>query len=108
MNSEAIPVVIQILDKDYTVACSAEEKDGLLESAKMLNQRMLEVRDSGKVMGAERMAVMTALNVIHEVFVNEQQSARAAAEANATLRALEDKLANAIARRAPITETKNS
>ncbi len=104
MSGQAVPVVIQILDKDYTVACPPEEKEGLLESAQLLNDRMREVRDSGKVMGAERMAVMTALNVIHEFTRDRIERERVFAETSATIRAIEGKLANAVPRRAPITQ----
>ena len=104
MSAEAVPVVIQILDKDYTVACPPEEREGLLESAELLNQRMREVRDSGKVMGAERMAVMTALNVIHEFTRERLERERAVCETDAALRALEDKVANAMPRRASAVE----
>lgn len=104
MSAEAVPVVIQILDKDYTVACPPEEKEGLLESAELLNQRMREVRDSGKVMGAERMAVMTALNVIHEFTRERLERDRVLSETDAAIRAIEGKLENAVTRRAPIVE----
>ena len=104
MSSEALPVVIQILDKDYTVACPPEEKEGLLESAELLNQRMREVRDSGKVMGAERMAVMTALNIIHEFTRERLERDRVLSDTDAAIRALEGKLANAVPRRASISE----
>lgn len=104
MSSEAVPVIIQVLDKDYTVACPPEEKEGLLESAELLNRRMREVRDSGKVMGAERMAVMTALNVIHEFTRERIERDRAMVETDAAIRTLEGKLENAIPRRAPTVE----
>ena len=64
--SEPQPVSVEILDKEYLVSCTEEEKASLLESARLLNERMRQVRDSGKVLGVERMAVITALNVIHE------------------------------------------
>ena len=99
MSSEPMPVVIQILDKEYTVACPPEERDGLLESARMLNQRMRQVRDSGKVMGAERMAVITALNVIHEYGRERRERDRVISETDAAIRALEGKLAGALPRR---------
>ena len=104
MSSEAVPVVIQILDKEYTVACPPDEREGLLESARMLNERMREVRDSGKVMGAERMAVITALNVIHEFGRERQDRERAISETDAAIRALEGKLANVLPRREPTAE----
>ncbi len=60
-------VTVRILDKDYQVACPPEEKTALLESADYLNQRMKEIRDSGKVVGLDRMAVMVALNMAAEL-----------------------------------------
>ena len=104
MSSEPVPVVIQVLDKEYTVACPPEERDGLLESARLLNQRMREVRDSGKVMGAERMAVITALNVIHEFNRERRERERVIAETGAAVRALESKLAGELPRRAQAAE----
>lgn len=99
MSAEPVPVVIQVLDKEYTIACPPDEREGLLESARLLNQRMREVRDSGKVMGAERMAVITALNVIHEFTRERRERERVLAETDAAIRALEDKLAGALPRR---------
>ena len=104
MSDEAIPVVIQILDKEYTVACAPEEKEGLLESARTLNARMREVRDSGKVMGAERMAVITALNVIHEFRREQGVTDQVISETDAAIRALESKLAAVLPRRQPVSE----
>jgi len=104
LSSEAVPVVIQILDKEYTIACPPEERDGLLESALLLNQRMREVRDSGKVMGAERMAVITALNVIHEFGREREERDKVISETDAAIRALEGKLAGALPRREPTAE----
>lgn len=60
-------VAVRILDKEYHVACPEEERAALLASAEMLNRRMKEIRDSGKVVGLDRMAVMVALNLSHEL-----------------------------------------
>jgi len=62
--SEAIDVVI--MGKEYRIACSEEERDALLESVALLDQRMRGIRDAGKVIGVERIAVMAALNITHE------------------------------------------
>ena len=62
--SEAIDVVI--MGKEYRIACSDEERDALLESVALLDQRMRGIRDAGKVIGIERIAVMAALNIAHE------------------------------------------
>lgn len=60
-------VTVRILEKEYHVACPAEEKADLLASADMLNSKMREIRDSGKVVGLDRVAVMAALNLANEL-----------------------------------------
>jgi cell division protein ZapA len=64
---ELTRVNVRILDKDYPVACPARERDDLLESAAYLNTRMREIRDSGKVVGSDRIAVIAALNMANEL-----------------------------------------
>ncbi len=58
---------IRLLDKEYTVACPPEERDGLIESARLLDEKMREIRTGGKVLGSERIVVMAALNIIFEL-----------------------------------------
>jgi len=60
-------VSIRILEKEYQVACPASERTELLDSAELLNAKMREIRDSGKVVGLDRIAVMAALNMANEV-----------------------------------------
>jgi cell division protein ZapA len=60
-------VTIRILEKEYHVACPAEEKASLVASAELLNAKMREIRDSGKVVGLDRVAVMAALNLANEL-----------------------------------------
>ena len=60
-------VTIRILEKEYQVACPAEEKADLMASAELLNKKMREIRDSGKVVGMDRVAVMAALNMANEL-----------------------------------------
>lgn len=66
-NSSRRPVRISILGKEYHIVCPKDERDGLLEAARQLEDKMDEIRDSGRVFGAERIAVMAALNVTHEL-----------------------------------------
>jgi cell division protein ZapA len=61
------PLSVRILEKEYIVACAPEERTDLLDSAEFLNGRMREIRDSGKIVGLDRIAVMAALNLAHEV-----------------------------------------
>ena len=65
--SQPHTVTVRILDKDYQVACPAEQEAELLVSAKYLDKQMRTIRDSGKVIGLERIAVMAALNISHEL-----------------------------------------
>ena len=60
-------VSVRILEKEYQVACPANERMDLLDSAELLNAKMREIRDSGKVVGLDRIAVMAALNMANEL-----------------------------------------
>ncbi len=64
--SQQVAVTIRILDREFQIGCPPSEKAALLASAKYLNQQMQEVRDSG-VMGAERIAILAALNISREL-----------------------------------------
>ena len=104
MSEEIVPVSIEILEKEYTIACPASERDGLVESAKMLSERLSQVRDGGKVLSTERMVIITALNLIHEFnerqrkAVREQQAQGEIHRAiESDIRRLREKLGNAIA-----------
>jgi cell division protein ZapA len=60
-------VSVKILEKEYQISCPADERKSLLDSAEMLNAKMREIRDSGKVVGLDRIAVMAALNMASEL-----------------------------------------
>lgn len=64
--SQNVAVTVRILDKDIKVGCPPEEKAALLESAKHLNDQMEKVRDAG-VMGADKIAIMAALNITRDL-----------------------------------------
>lgn len=66
MNRSATTVSVRILDKEYQVACQPEEVDELTASARYLDSQMRIIRESGKVLGLDRMAVMAGLNIAHE------------------------------------------
>ena len=67
MSDAFARVSVRILDKEYQVSCPLQERAALLDSAELLNGKMREIRDSGKVVGLDRIAVMAALNLAHEV-----------------------------------------
>jgi len=66
-EKEPAHVTVRILEKEYFVSCPQEERADLLDSAEYLNKKMREIRDSGKVVGADRIAVMAALNMANEL-----------------------------------------
>lgn len=68
-------VTVRILEKEYHVACPANEKSALLASAELLNSKMREIRDTGKVVGLDRVAVMAALNLANELLETRGQDA---------------------------------
>ena len=64
--SESKSLQITIMGRDFRVACANDEEARLLEAVDLLNKKMLEIRDGGKVIGLERIAIMAALNIAHE------------------------------------------
>jgi cell division protein ZapA len=67
MTDRMVRVSVRILEKEYQVACLPEERSELLDSAEYLNGKMREIRDGGNVVGLDRIAVMAALNIAHEL-----------------------------------------
>jgi cell division protein ZapA len=64
---KAITLDITILGREFKVACKEDEREELSEAVALLDKRMREIRDAGKVTGTDRIAVMTALNFAHEL-----------------------------------------
>lgn len=62
-----IPVTVHILEKEYRVACPPEERDALVRAAALVDERMKATRDTGRVLGLDRIAVVTALNLANEL-----------------------------------------
>lgn len=89
------PVKVTILDREYLVACPDEQRASLLASADLLNSRMREIRDSGKVVGLERIAVMAALNITHEL-MEARSGCDDAEDASRRLQRLDARLAAAL------------
>jgi len=73
-QEQAIPVTVTILGKDYPIACAPNHKASLQDSADLLNNKMLEIKASGKVIGSDRIAVMAALNLAHDLLQQQHQS----------------------------------
>jgi cell division protein ZapA len=74
MSKQPNTVEVKILDKEYLVACPDDAKDALLNAAGHLDTKMREIRASGKVFGTERIAVMAALNITHDLLERDTMS----------------------------------
>jgi cell division protein ZapA len=94
--SDTARVSIRILDKDYQIACPPEERTALLDSAEMLNARMREIRDSGRVVGMERIAVMAALNIANELLRARECGEHLESKAKTRVRAMRERVENAL------------
>jgi len=89
-------VSVRILEKEYQVACPASERTDLLDSAEMLNQKMREIRDSGKVVGLDRIAVMAALNITNELLHAQARDKALEGNVGERLRSLTERLDSAL------------
>ena len=67
MSADSKGLQINIMGREFRVACAENEQKGLLEAVDYLNRKMREIRDNGKVVGLERIAIMAALNITHEL-----------------------------------------
>ena len=65
--SNAQPVSIRLLDREYTVGCEPDERDSLLAAAKLLDSKMREIRGGNRMAALDRVAVLAALNFAHEL-----------------------------------------
>ena len=88
MKSTPGGVTISILGKELMVACPDGEREALLTAARELDQRMREVQDGGKVLGGERVAVMTALNLANELLGLRRNNSSVPVELDGRLQAL--------------------
>ncbi|WP_211830625.1 cell division protein ZapA [Kistimonas asteriae] len=74
MSNEQLTTTVNILDKDYRISCPPEEQEALTSAARYLDSKMREIRASGKVIGLERIAVMAALNIAHDMLISSREA----------------------------------
>lgn len=65
-NTQNVSLDVAIMGREFRVACPEHEREGLLQAVGYLDRKMREIRDSGKVIGLERIAIMAALNITHD------------------------------------------
>lgn len=67
-------ITIRILDREFQVSCPESERLPLLEAAALLHDRMQEIRNEGKLIGLDRIAIMVALNLAHQLLAEKRQA----------------------------------
>lgn len=103
MIEEPLQVTIKILDKDYRIGCESHEQDDLRASARLLDSRMREIRQTGRVIGTDRIAVMAALNIAHDLVQLQRSKTGGIQDARSSkrLRQLQERVSQALAEEAP-------
>jgi cell division protein ZapA len=66
-RSTTEPVTIRLLDREYTVGCTPDERDSLVAAARLLDAKMREIRGNNRMVALDRVAVLAALNFAHEL-----------------------------------------
>ena len=89
-------VSVRLLDREYQVACPAEERSDLLDSAEYLDAKMRELRESGNVVGLERIAVIAALNIANELLHSRDRGDVLETKAKAKVRAMRERVESAL------------
>ncbi|HTG76565.1 MAG TPA: cell division protein ZapA [Steroidobacteraceae bacterium] len=89
-------VSVRVLDREYQVACPAEERSDLLDSAEYLDAKMREVRDTGKVVGLDRIAVISALNIANELIKMRHGGGSLDGDLGARLRGMRERVETAL------------
>ena len=97
-EKEPAHVTVRILEKEYFVSCPQDERADLLDSAEYLNKKMREIRDTGKVVGADRIAVMAALNMANELLRLRKQDAELQGAVSGRVKHMRERVEGALQR----------
>jgi cell division protein ZapA len=89
-------VSVRILEKEYHITCPMEERSDLLDSAEFLNGKMREIRETGKVVGLDRIAVIAALNMANELLRMRNRDHSLESDVGARLRSLRERVESAL------------
>ena len=96
MSEATLAVTVHILDRDYVVACTPEERMGLIEAAQRLDADMRQLRNATRSASLDRIAVLAALNIAHELIQERHRSSQGGSELTRELDALRQKLDGAL------------
>lgn len=94
MSAQSVDV--EIMGREFTVSCTDDERQGLLDAVGYLDSKMREIRDGGKVVGLERIAIMAALNLSHEL-LNAQSGNLDIGDCKRRINAMQNQIDEAIA-----------
>jgi cell division protein ZapA len=95
-HTDQARVSVRIMDKEYVVACPYDERSALLDAAEFLNARMREIRDTGKVVGLDRIAVMVALNLTNELLQLRQRDGQLENDFAGRVRSLRERVESSL------------
>jgi cell division protein ZapA len=98
MSDDFARVSVRILEKEYHITCPIAERTALLDSAEYLNRKMREIRDSGKVVGLDRIAVIAALNMANELLQYRNRDTDLDSQMGGRLRILRERVESALAK----------
>lgn len=96
MTDANTKVNIKILEKEYQISCPAAERGALLDSAELLNAKMREIRDTGKVIGLDRIAVMAALNMANDLLRSNSRGEVIEGDAKLRIQAMRERVEGAL------------
>ena len=96
MKEQFAQVSVRILDKEYTVKCPPEERTDLLDSAEVLNAKMIEARDAAGVVGLDRIAVIAALNMASDLLNAQARDRLIEGDVSARLKTISDRVENVL------------
>jgi cell division protein ZapA len=95
-NSKAVS--ISILGKEYLISCGENERADLISAADYLDDKMREIRDSGKVVGTDRIAVMAALNIAHDLLNQSASGSKESPDVENRIKSIQSKIEDALFR----------
>jgi cell division protein ZapA len=99
MSTSENGVCVRILEKEFRIACPSNQEQALRESAHYLDQQMRKIRQTGKVIGLERIAMMAALNITNAYLSLKNSPSELEAQFSERLRVLQDKIDGVLAQK---------
>jgi cell division protein ZapA len=85
-------VTVSILDKEYRISCQPEERESLLQAAAYVDGQMREIRQAGRIIGTERIAVMTALNIANDLLLSQKTEEDGSHNISRRIKTLQEKI----------------